>query len=84
MIPEKSVMTAQPQIARPHSISSEVLWGRAVESCRDPMYYMYIADARGEDEVALDAGTTLSCSNVRLKTPNYAQMNIKEKGFKTR
>ena len=52
-------------------ISSEVLWGRAVASCNDPMYYEYTADSMGDDEVALVSGTKLSRSDVRLKTLKY-------------
>ena len=52
-------------------ISSEVMWGWAVGLCDDPMYYEYIADATRDDEIALVAGTTLSRSDVRLKTAKY-------------
>ena len=40
-------------------------------SCDDPMYYEHIADAMGDDEVALVAETKLSRSDVRLKTLKY-------------
>ena len=51
-------------------ISSEVLWGRAVASCDDPAYYEHIADAMGDNEVALVAGKRETRSDVRCKTRN--------------
>ena len=62
---QKTILWSQYQI------SSEVLWGRAVASCNDPMYYEYTADSMGDDEVALVSGTKLSRSDVRLKTLKY-------------
>ena len=50
-----------------YMVSSEVLWGWAVATCDNPMYYEHIADSMAENEVALVCGTTSSRSDVRTR-----------------
>ena len=50
----RAVLEASPGLSSVWQISSEVLWGQAVASC-DDLYNQYVADAMGDDEVALVA-----------------------------
>ena len=68
----RSLSSEKKRILLSHrQISSEVLWGRAVATCDDPMYYEHIADAMTDDEVALVAGKRETHSDVRLRTLRY-------------